>query len=113
MTHQCPSCGGWCGYTKAKGCNYADLPIQQDLQTMISRNGELEQQMQGLSNEINDFQNIIQRQRKQYNDLVDIIQRQRKQYNDLVDKVLAGTDFAHIDDYLAWRNEPVEPPNAK
>lgn len=44
--NQCPSCGGWCGYTKAKGCNYADLPIQQDLQTMISRNGELEQQMQ-------------------------------------------------------------------
>ena len=40
--NQCPSCGGWCGYTKAKGCNYADLPIQQDLQTMISRNGELE-----------------------------------------------------------------------
>lgn len=97
--NQCPSCGGWCGYTKAKGCNYADLPLQQDLQDMISRNGELEQQVQGLSNEINDFQNTIQ--------------RQRRKYNDLVDKVLSGTEFAHIDDYLAWRKEPVEPPNAK
>jgi len=97
---QCPSCGGWCGYTKAGGCNYADAPIQQDLQTMIYRNGELEQQMQGLSNEINDFQNTIQ--------------RQRKQYNDLVDKVLAGTSFDHIDDYLAWRKEHAKkPPNAK
>ena len=23
---QCPSCGGYCGYTKKSGCQYADLP---------------------------------------------------------------------------------------
>jgi len=23
---QCPSCGGSCGYTKKKGCQYANIP---------------------------------------------------------------------------------------
>ena len=26
MTKQCPSCGGDCGYTKAKGCQYDSGP---------------------------------------------------------------------------------------
>lgn len=93
MTRQCPSCGGWCGYTKANGCNYANAPLQQDLNDMISRNGELEQQMQGLSNEIDGF--------------CITIERQRREYNDLVDKVLADTGFDHIEDYLAWRKARV------
>ena len=27
MTKQCPSCGGDCGYTKAKGCQYDSGPV--------------------------------------------------------------------------------------
>jgi len=85
MSKQCPSCGGDCGYTKKHGCQYSHAAKVDRVATdMIELPLKL-------------IKAILH---KHETSVIEVMGEQVKQYNDLVDRILAGTNHAHIDDWL-------------
>ena len=67
MTKQCPSCGGDCGYTRSKGCQYDSGPIF----TVPELRDELQHKIDKLTAERDLLLEQMRSDRKQYLDMRD------------------------------------------